>query len=228
MYLFSPDENISADEFRHLEAGVGWVSLSTPRGENPHVFEGGNFGDTLEDKSRVLPGMGITNVLVGVPSPGRSRREEDHIKASTKALEEFVDERSRSQLVGELDSVLRARPLPPTCEKHLPLESQQSLYHGIVEDGKASEAISTQDVKPSDNVSLPTPTPEMPVTENLGNQDLMSELRAQLSLAANEEIFSCNRDQDMVSSFDSNSEGDSIFIGHERQRHDEDDEQRHG
>lgn len=120
-----------------------------------------------------------------MPSPGRSRPEGDVGAASTVMSQEQVDERSRAQLVGELDSVLRARPLPPTCEKHLPLESQHSLGGGQSSD-KVGENSAEQPV----DVSAPPAAQACPVAENMGNQNLMAELRAQLSLAANEEIFS--------------------------------------
>lgn len=174
---------------------MGWVSLTTPREEAPRVFEGGSGDEGAVGTQRSIPDTdaGVTDVLVGVPSPGRNRPQGEVAAASTATSGELVDERSRAQLVGELDSVLRARPLPPTCEKHLPLESQQSL--GRL---KNSDMVGENSVEqPLDvDVSTPPAAQEFPVAESRGSQNLMSELRAQLSLAANEEIFSATSSDD--------------------------------
>lgn len=187
---------------------MGWVSLTTRRGESPRVFEGGHGDEGPDEKSRPPSDIGVTDVLVGVPSPGRSRREGENT-TSRSAMEEMEDERSRSKLVGELDSVLRARPLPPTCEKHLPLESQQSLEEK--EDGEMDGEGYVE--PPLDLTSPPQsvpPVPEVPaVAASSGSRDLMSELKAQLSMAANEEIFASDRDQWTVTS---DGEEDSIFV----------------
>ena len=176
-----------ADNSRHLEAGVGWVSLTTPREEGPRVFEGGSGDEGAVGTQQSISdtGAGVTDVLVGVPSPGRNRSEGE-VAASTATFQELVDGRSRAQLVGELDSVLRARPLPPTCEKHLPLESQQSLGGG-----ENSDMVGEQSVEQQLNMDVSTPpaAQAFPVAESRGSRSLMSELRAQLSLAANEEVF---------------------------------------
>lgn len=173
--------NQYADTSRHLEAGVGWVSLAAPKEEGPRVFEGGSGDEEAMEKLRTKPDTGVTDVLVGMPSPGRTRTEGEPGVASIK-LPALVNERSRAQLVGELDSVLRARPLPLTCEKHLPLESQHSL---LGED--SSDLVEEQNVEQP--MRLSTPPSTLPVAEGAGSQNLMCELRKQLSMAANEEIF---------------------------------------
>eukprot|EP00752_Nemacystus_decipiens_P017564 g15739.t1 len=122
---FNPGASTSenqADNSRHLEAGVGWVSLTTPREEGPSVFEGGSGDEGGVTTQQSIPdtGVGVTDVLVGVPSPGRGRPVGELIAASTATPEELVHER---------------------------------------------------------------------FAESKGSQNLMSELRAQLSSAANEEIF---------------------------------------
>lgn len=172
---------------------MGWVSLTTPREEGPRVFEdgGGDEGVVSTQQSISDTGAGVTDVLVGVPSPGRNRPEGEVVAASTATSEELMHERSRAQLVGELDSVLRARPLPPTCEKHLPLESQQSLG-----EGESSDMVGEKSMGQPLEVSTPPPAQAFPVAESKGSQNLMSELRAQLSLAANEEIFSAASSDD--------------------------------
>lgn len=219
------------DVSRHLESGVGWVSLTTPRRENPGVFEDGNGEQESEQKPQDLPAAAVTDVLIGVASPGRSRHEGDDSASIHANPAELENERSRSQLLGELGSVLRARPLPPTLEKRLPLESQLSLRS---EEQEAEEDKGNQDeVEEEDEKdlgpdgleditpSLASPPPEparshMPVCENIDGQDLMSELRAQLSMAANEEIFSSDRDHCAV---ESDAEGESSVLidldGHE-------------
>lgn len=176
-----------ADNSRHLEAGVGWVSLTTPREEGPRVFEGGSGDEGVTGTRRTIPGSdaGVTDVLVGVPSPGRNRPEGEIVGASGAASGDMVDDCSRAQLVGELDSVLRARPLPPTCEKHLPLESQLSLRGG-----GDSHKVGKESVEQPLDVSRPPAAPVFPAAKSRGGQNLVSELRTQLSLAANEEIFS--------------------------------------
>lgn len=172
-----------ADTSRHLEAGVGWVSLTTPREEGPRVFEGGSGDEEAIERLRTKPDAAeVTNVLVGVPSPGRTRTEGEPGGTSNKIPEALVNERSRAQLVGELDSVLRARPLPPTCEKHLPLESQHSL---LGED--SGDIVEEQSIEQPMRMS--TTSSMLPVAEGRGSQNLMSELREQLSIAANEEIY---------------------------------------
>lgn len=155
------------------------------------MFEGGNGDDGAEQKQELQPDAGVTNVLVGVASPGRSRLKREDESASRAALGELKDYRSRSQLLGELGSVLRTRPVPPTCEKRLPLESQLAL-----EEEEDRQLHDTQDSE----LSLASPAPEpstspMPVCENADSHDLLCELRAQLSLAANEEIFFSEQDQ---------------------------------
>lgn len=186
---------------------MGWVSLTTRRGEGPRVFEGGHGDEGSDEKARPPSDIGVTDVLIGVPSPGRSRREGEDT-TSRSAMEEMKDERSRSKLVGELDSVLRARPLPPTCEKRLPLESQQSL-----EDKEDCEMDGEGYVEPPLDLMSPPqsvpPVPEAPACASSGSRDLMSELKAQLSMAANEEIFASDRDQWTVTS---DGEEDSIFV----------------
>ena len=212
-YLAYPPLQQFADPSRHLEAGVGWVSLATPREEDPRVFEGGSGDEELVDNAQTPPDTGITNVLIGAsPSPGRRRCIEEQGGASRATPAEVVDERSRALLVGELDSVLRARPLPPTCEKHLPFEDRQSL-----EEGADSETSVEQNAEPCLHVPAPSMTPTVPIAENALNQDLVSELRAQISMAANEEIFSSNRRQPTHSSED---EEDSMLVGYEEGQHD--------
>lgn len=132
---------------------------------------------------------------------------------------EVVDERSRALLVGELDSVLRARPLPPTFERHLPFEGGQPLEEGGgSEEGEGSETSGEQNAEPYLHVPAPLMTPTVPIAENAFSQDLVSELRAQLSMAANEEIFfSSNRHQATLSS---DGEGDSMLVGHEEEQND--------
>lgn len=191
---------------------MGWVSLATPREEDPRVFEGGSGDEGLEDKPRTPPDTGITNVLIGAsPSPGRNQCVEEQGGASQATPAEVVDERSRALLVGELDSVLRARPLPPTCEKHLPFEGRQPL-----EEGECSETSGEQNAEPYLHVPAPSMSPTVPIAENALNQDLVSELRAQLSMAANEEIFSSHRRQPALSS----DEEDSMLVGYEEEQHD--------
>lgn len=184
--------------------------MATPREEGPRVFEGGSGDEGVGGTLRSIPDTvaGVTDVLVGVPSPGRNRPEGEVGAASTVTSEELVDGCSRAQLVGELDSVLRARPLPPTCEKHLPLESQQSLAGGISSDMLGGESVE----QPLD-VSTPPTAPAFPVAESRGSQNLMSELRAQLSLAANEEIFSAASSDD---------EEDNMLVGDENDDRDDD------
>lgn len=171
------------------------------------MFEGGSGDEGTKGKLQTAADTGVTDVLVGVPSPSRNRFEGDFGAASRTTPEELANERSRTQLVGELDSVLRARPLPPICEKRLPLESQQSLGEeddsGMVAEQSMEQPI---DVPPS------PAAPVFPVAESIGSEDLMSELRAQLSKAANEEIFSSDAHQYPVSSKD---EEDSILVGHD-------------
>lgn len=197
-----------------MEAGAGWISLASPRETGPGVFEGGSGDEGCDDEAQTLPDKGVTDVLVGVPSPGRSRREGDYGAASSAVLQEMVDERSRSQLVGELDSVLRARPLPPTCEKYLPLESQR-----FFEDEDNGHMGGAQNVGPSHDATPPPHRPKIPIAENVGSQDLMSELRAQLSMAANEEIFSSDRNLYGASNTD---DDDNIVVGCEEAKRDED------
>lgn len=238
--------NKFADASRHLEAGLGWVSLATPREEDPRVFEGGSGDEGLGDKPRTPPDTGVTNVLIGAsPSPGRSRCVEEEGGASRATAAEVVDERSRALLVGELDSVLRARPLPRTFEKHLPFddrhpleegegsetsgprplprtsekylpfEDRQPLEHG---EGEGSETTSDeQNAEPYLHLPAPSMTPTSPIAENTLSQDLVSELRAQLSMAANEEIFSSHRHQPAVSS---DGDEDSLLVGYENKQHD--------
>lgn len=171
------------DTSRHLEAGVGWVSLTTPREEGPRVFEGGSGDEEAMEESRTKPDADrVTDVLVGVPSPRRTRTEGEPGGTSNIIPDALVNERSRAQLVGELDSVLRARPLPPTCEKHLPLDSQHSLL-----DEDTGDMVEEQSVEQPMRMS--TPPRKLPVAEGRGSQNLMSELRKQLSMAANEEIY---------------------------------------
>lgn len=195
-----------------MEAGVGWVSLATPREEGPRVFEGGSGDEGSEDEARIPLDSKVTDVLVGVPSPNRSRRQGDHGESSHPAPEEVVDEHSRAQLVGELDSVLRARPPPQTCEKHLPLESQQSLEKDV--EGEIGDA---REEEPPLDAPTPDLAPRFPVADSAGSRDLMSELRAQLSMAANEEIFSSDRHQVASSS----NSGGSSLAGHEEEHHDQ-------
>lgn len=166
--------------------------MTTPREEGLGVFEGGSGDEGVVGTQQDIPdtGAGVTDVLVGVPSPARNRPEGGAFGASTATSEEMVDERSRAQLVGELDSVLRARPLPPTCEKHLPLESQQSLGGG-----ENSDMVGEESVENPLDESTPPAVQAFPVAEGRG-QNLMSELRAQLSLAANEEIFAAASSDD--------------------------------
>ncbi|CAM9851512.1 unnamed protein product [Scytosiphon promiscuus] len=180
------------DPLRSLEAGAGWVSLTTPRAEGPRVFEGGSGDEATEKNAPKSPDTGVADVLVGVPSPSRiGRCEGQRSNTAWRATpEELVDERSRAQLVDELDSVLRARPLPPICEKRLPLESQQ--YIGK-EERNDSMVDHSSDEKQLGGVPVPLEAPTLPVAESLGSQTLMSELKAQLSMAANEEIFSSDR-----------------------------------
>lgn len=149
------------------------------------MFEDGSCGEETKGTLRTTADTGVTDVLVGVPSPSRNIREGELNAASRTTPKELANERSRAQLVGELDTVLRARPLPPICEKHLPLESQHSLGE---EDG--SDMVAEQSVEQPIDVSPPPAAPAFPVAESIGSGDLMSELRAQLSKAANEEIFS--------------------------------------
>lgn len=189
---------------------MGWISLTTPRGEGPRVFEGGQGDRGSDEKARPPSDIGVTDVLVGVPSPGRSRHERENT-TSRSVTEEMGDEHSRSQLVGELDSVLRARPLPPTCEKRLPLESQRSLENK--EDCEMDDEEYVQ--RPLDVTPPPQSVPsvmEAPVCASSGSRDLMSELKAQLSVAANEEIFASDRDQWTVTSDGEEEEEDSILV----------------
>lgn len=208
------------------------MSLTTPRRENPGVFEDRNGEQESTQKPQDLPPAAVTDVLVAVASPGRSRDEGDDSASFCANPVELENERSRSQLLGELGSVLRARPLPPTLEKRLPLESQLSL------DSEEQEAQNDEE-KQKDKVEqedgedlgpdglegitspLASPPPEparshTPVCETVDGQDLMSELRAQLSMAANEEIFSSDRDHCAV---DSDADGESSVLidldGHE-------------
>lgn len=155
------------------------------------MFEGGSGDEASRDDAPTTPDTGVADVLVGVPSPSRGGKHEGHRSSATSHAtgEEGVDERSRAQLVDELDSVLRARPLPPTCEKRLPLESQQSIG-----EEESSDTVVDQNVQQqSSGVPIPPEAPSLPVAESLGSQTLMSELKAQLSMAANEEIFSSDR-----------------------------------
>lgn len=184
-----------AGSSRHLESGVEWVSLTTPHGQDPSVFEGGDVQQGSEETvERSPPHPSVTDVLVGVSSPERSKVKvgEEHCVAEVDS-EGLLNERSRSQLVGELDSVLRTRPLPPVCEKHLPVESQKSLENWdqeeiFPEDGSLDDSFSVdKSAPPEPHVVQPS------ACGKSGNQDLLSELRAQLSMAANEEIFSSER-----------------------------------
>ncbi|CAM9515573.1 unnamed protein product [Ectocarpus sp. 12 AP-2014] len=176
--------NNNPDPSRHLEAGTGWVSLASPKEEGPRVFEGGGGDHPNKDDASSTPDTGITDVHVGVPSPVRSRYERQEGAASRPTPEETVGEDSRELLVSELDSVLRARPLPPTCEKRLPLVSQQSIDS---EDG--SDTPEEQSTERPLGVATPPTGSALPI----GSQNLMSELRAQLSGAMNEEFFSSDR-----------------------------------
>lgn len=152
------------------------------------MFEGGNGDEANEDDAPPTPDTGVADVLVGVSSPSRSSKNEGQRSSTTSSAtpKGLVDERSRAQLVDELDSVLRARPLPPTCEKRLPFESQQSIG-----EEESNDTVMDQNEKEQPGgVSIPPEAPILPVAESLGSQTLMSELKAQLSMAANEEIFS--------------------------------------
>lgn len=200
------------------------MSLTTPRSDSPSlgVFEGGNNGDEGPDhKPPDASQEGVTDVLVGMASPGRSRREENESRVSCAQPAELENERSRFQLLGELGSVLRARPTPSICEKHLPLESQQALNdeNKACEEEKEDHGLGVmEDITPA----LSSPPTELamrqvPVSESADNQELMRELRAQLSMAANEEIFSSDRNRWAVES-DSDVDGEeSILI--EREEH---------
>ena len=193
--------------------------MATPREEDPRVFEGGSGDEGPDDTPRTPPDTGITNVLIGAsPSPGRSRCVEDQREVSRAAPAEVVDDRSRALLVGELDSVLRARPLPRTCEKHLPFEGGQPL-----EEGEGSEISGEQNAEPYLHVPAPSMTPTIPIAENAFNQDLVSELRAQLSMAANEEIFLSHRRQPTLSSDD--GEG-SMLLGYNEEQEEQHDRAR--
>ncbi|CAM9346800.1 unnamed protein product [Pylaiella littoralis] len=207
-----PSSEAHSDTSRHLEAGVGWISLEASREEGPCVFEDGSCGEETKGTLRTTADTGVTDVLVGVPSPSRNIREGELNAASRTTPKELANERSRAQLVGELDTVLRARPLPPICEKHLPLESQHSLGE---EDG--SDMVAEQSVEQPIDVSPPPAAPAFPVAESIGSKDLMSELRAQLSKAANEEIFSSDAHHPAMSE----DEEDGTLVGHE-ELHDED------
>lgn len=175
------------------------MSLTTPRRESPGVFEGGNADEHSEHNPQHVPQAGVTDVLIGMASPGRGRHEGNDSAAARALPAELDSQRSRCQLLGELGSVLRARPIPPTCEKRLPLESQQSLSdeeRGGEEQEQDYGPGGMEDITPSLASPLPEPAvPQVPVCESVNSQDLMSELRAQLSLAANEEIFCSYLDQ---------------------------------
>lgn len=188
-----------AGSSRHLESGVEWVSLTTPPGQDPSVFEGGNVQEGSEETVEPPPPEpSVTDVLVGVSSPERSNVKDgkEHCRVAEVDCEELLNERSRSQLVGELDSVLRTRSLPPVCEKHLPVESQKSLENWdeeeiFLKDGSLDDSFSVdKSAPPEPHVVQPS------ACGKSGNQDLLSELRAQLSMAANEEIFSSERMDD--------------------------------
>lgn len=195
------------------------MSLTTSRRESRGVFEGGGSEEYPETESKRSPVAEVTDVLVGVASPIRSRREGADNMVSRSAAGEVDGERAHSQLLGELGSVLRARPAPLLCKKRLPLESQQSLLGEEEDDqeqGKEGhEADGMEDITPSLATPPPKPAiPHFPVCENVDNQDMMSELRAQLSMAANEEIFASDRDHWAV---DSDGDGDeSTFVQPER------------
>lgn len=183
------------------------MSLATSREEGPRVFEDGSGDEGTEKKNQTTPDTGVTDVLVGVPSPSRKTSEE--VRAASRTTpEELASERSRTQLVGELDTVLRARPLPPVCEKRLPLESQRS----VGEEDDRSDMVGEQSVEQPFDVFPPPAAPVFPVAESMGGGDLMSELRAQLSKAANEEIFSSDTRQCPATSED---EKNSTLVGHE-------------
>lgn len=185
-----------AGSSRHLESGVEWVSLTTPSGQDPSVFEVGDLQQGSEETVEPSPpDPSVTDVLVGVSSPERSKVKvgEEHCRVAGVDCEELLNDRSRSQLVGELDSVLRTRPLPPVCEKHLPVEGKRSLENWDEEelfpkDGSLDDSFSV------DKSAPPVPHVMQPsACEKSGKHDLLSELRAQLSMAANEEIFSSDR-----------------------------------
>lgn len=174
------------------------------------MFEDGSGDEGTNEKLQTTAVTGVTDVLVGVSSPRRNIVEGKLGAASRTAPEELANERSRTQLVGELDTVLRARPLPPICEKRLPLESQQSLGK---EDG--NDMVTDSGVEQPIDVSPPPAAPVFPVAESIGCGDLMSELRAQLSKAANEEIFSLDTHQYPAKTED---DEDSILVEHEEVR----------
>lgn len=197
--------NLYTDTSRHLEAGVGWVSLAASREEGPRVFEDGSGDERTENTLQPTVDTGVTDVLVGVPSPSRKTSEEVRAASRTTPAE-LANERSGTQFVGELDTVLRARPLPPVCEKRLPLESQQSLG----EEDDLSDMV--ESVEQPIDVLPPPAAPVFPVAASMGGGDLMSELRAQLSTAANEEIFSSDTRQCPATSED---EENSTLVGHE-------------
>lgn len=195
------------------EAGVEWVSLTAPHAEPSTVFEDGNGDEGTRNEVPTLGDAGVTNVLIGVASPTRHRRERDETDFPPSGIGEVDAVRSRSELLGELGLVLRSRRLPPTREKHLPLESQQH-----VQDENSKKATDMDIAEPSIFASPldrePLGPPE-PVFETPGGANLLSELRAQLSMAANEEIFSMDRDQWAV---ESDTEEDSILVQREDSR----------
>lgn len=123
-----------------------------------------------------------------------------------------MGEDSRELLVSELDSVLRARPLPPTCEKRLPLVSQESIDS---EDG--SDTPEEQSKEQPLGVATPPTASALPI----GSQNLMSELRAQLSGAMNEEFFSSDR---LPCPVTSDAEEGSVVVGDGQEQRDEDPE----
>lgn len=197
-----------ADTSRILESGVGWVSLSTPKAETSIVFEGGH-GDDVKQETPSSDDVKVTDVLVGVASPAHKRSGVHGSDLSNPSHGQAETERSRSELLDELGSVLRARPLPPTCEKRLPVESQQLIGDEDEQLGGMTDSRLSVLSPPS---SPKQPGPPEPVFENAGSRDLLSELRAQLSLAANEEIFSSGRDHYAI---ESDAEEDSILVQHE-------------
>lgn len=198
------------DESRQLEAGVGWVSLSTPTDDGPRVFEGGNPDEPADIAPDASSSAGVTDILVGIPSPYRTRGEGHDDHSPRAVAEDLLNERSRSRLVGELDSVLRARPLPPTCEKHLPHTDRQPSEGG--EDDGDGDATGAHIAEQFLDLSPRPSALDVPVAENAGSLGLMSELRAQLSQAANEEIFGSDRDHLALSS---DSEEDSLLVREE-------------
>ncbi|CAM9213670.1 unnamed protein product [Choristocarpus tenellus] len=170
----------------HVDAGVMQTASVGPRTCGPDIYEGGKADDNLEGRINPAVDRNITDILVAVAAPDRAEQMVHESTCSTPTLNPSDD--SCAQLMGELSWVLQARPQPETCVKTLPdsvevdpvmIEHDAMMveHQDVIEDGLAS--------CPSPKVSL----------GNQGKNLLVSALREQLSVAANEEIFTFGADE---------------------------------